>query len=102
MTPDEIKALVENEYPDLRTAPRRNPTGWAFFLHEICRGPRSTRIARVVRASHRSVTLFKPAVSARLGLPGAEETEITRGEAQLRRLLDRELERYRQHLDNSA
>ena len=35
MTPDQIKQAIESAFPKVRSKPRHNPDGWAFFLGEV-------------------------------------------------------------------
>jgi hypothetical protein len=63
MTPDQIKQAIESSFPKIRSKPRRNPDGWAFYLGEIREGPHSTRIARAVRKTPVAATKFKLAVT---------------------------------------
>jgi len=65
MTPDQIKQAIESSFPTIRSKPRRNPDGWAFYLGEIREGPHSTRIARAVQKTPAAATKFKLAVTSR-------------------------------------
>ena len=67
MTPGQIKQAIESAFPKVRSKPRHNPDGWAFYLGEMReRGQHSTRIARAVQRSPTSATQFKLAVSSRV------------------------------------
>jgi hypothetical protein len=67
MTPVEIEQAIESAFPNVRSKPRQNPDGWAFYLDEMSGGgPQSTRIARAVQKSPASSTQFKLAVSSRV------------------------------------
>ena len=67
MTPGEIKQAIESAFPKVRSKPRHNPDGWAFYLDEVSSGgPHSTRIARAVQKTPASSTQFKLAVSSRV------------------------------------
>lgn len=88
MTPAEIEALCEEEYPVLK--PARIENGCSFFYKTVQRRGQSTRIARVSQRSPRAQTMFKLSVSSRLH-DKEIEVPITEGPAQVRRLLDNEL-----------
>jgi hypothetical protein len=95
MDPDQIKTLVEKEYPDLVSKPRHNPNGWSFYHRIVQGGAKSTLIGRVVQRRPGAPVLFKPAVSARSEQNKALEVRITGGAAQVRDLLDHELSLWR-------
>jgi hypothetical protein len=66
MTPDEIKTVIEAAFPTIRSKPRHNPDGWAFYLGEIREGPNPTRVARALQRSLTAPTKFKLAVTSRV------------------------------------
>ena len=93
MTPDAVKAFVKKEYPQLVAEPRNNPDGWSFFLGQKMGGTKSNRIFRVVASSPDQPSHLKLSVSSRLKL---EREFVFRGDkAELKALIDRELERFR-------
>lgn len=102
MTPDQIKALVEREYPHLIAERRSNPDGWAFYLNTVQQGSNPTRIARAVQRRPSSPVTFKPAISARLANNKRFEIPITGGASQIRELFDTELALWREHFGNAS
>lgn len=102
MSPDQIKRLVEVEYPDLVPEVRSNPDGWAFFYRIVRKGPASTRIARAVQGHPSMPCMFKPSISARLQSNRALEVVIDGGPRQVCELLDRELDLWRRHFERQG
>jgi hypothetical protein len=96
MTPDEIRRFCESNYPQLTAEARSNPDGYSFFLGTPRRGPDSNRILRAVSQGSQGASQLKLAVSSRI--EGVEKEFIfSDREAALTRLLDRELELFRNH-----
>jgi hypothetical protein len=90
MTPNEIKNFIEANFAGIKSEPRNNPDGWAFYFGEVQRGSNPSRIARAVQSGDRGQTFFKLAVSERLVRD--YEYEITNpDERQVRELFEREL-----------
>jgi hypothetical protein len=97
MNPDQIKSFIENNYPEILSERRRNPDGWAFYLGRVQKGSGPTRIARVVQIRPGSPVRFKPALSARVHKSKGLEVEIKGGAAQVRQLMDAELNLWHRH-----
>lgn len=93
MAPDAIRVFLKDEYPQLTPKSRKN--GWAFFLNPPqYHGVYSTRIIRVIRHNPDGITQLKRSVSARHNLPG-NEIEISGDAEELREIVDKELELFR-------
>jgi hypothetical protein len=95
MTPDEIKEFVEANYKDIVTDRRNRPDGWSFFYEEIRKGPKSTRIARVVEGSGGKANEFKCSATSRW-----KQEEVTceiRSRERLREVFDEELRVWKQN-----
>lgn len=79
MTPNQVKEAVEGSFPIIRSKPRHNPDGRAFYLGEIREGPNPTRIARAVQRSPAAPTKFKLAVTSRVkGVEAVHEVHTAR------------------------
>lgn len=81
MNPDQVRAVIEHDFPQVSFKPRRNPDGWAFYVG-------STRIARAVQSSAQAPTYFKLALSSR---QGTERILVAEGAEQVRSLFANEL-----------
>lgn len=92
MTPDVIRSLIESHFEDIRSVPRKNPYGWAFYHKKVQRGRYSTRIARATQSGTQHTTL-KLAVTSRLDKQDTEVT-IEGEEQQVLELFRRELDRF--------
>jgi hypothetical protein len=97
MSPDSVRELVSKFYPQLFAEPRSNPYGWSFFLGPKVGGSSSNRIFRVIANAPNHPSKLKLAVTSRL----SSNAEFTfRGdEAELKALIDREIQLYEQHFD---
>ena len=69
MDPDEIKAFVEVNFPEIKVTRRHRPDGWSFWYGKVRRGSNPTRIARAVEIRHGGPAEVKPAASLRIADP---------------------------------
>lgn len=81
MNPDEVKAVIEETFPQISVKPRRNPDGWSFFVG-------ATRVARAVQSTPQAPTYFKLALSS---LQSSEKVVIVKNAAELKALVESEL-----------
>ena len=89
MTPDVIKSVIEAAFPDIRSKPRRNPYGWAFYLGTIREAPNSTRTARAVQRTLAGRTQFKLSVTSRVS--GVEALREVHSAEEVRALITEEI-----------
>lgn len=96
MTPDEIKAVILDSFPNILTDVRSG-NGWSFFYGEIRKRRHSTRIARVLPRREGRSNAFKLSATSRLS---QEEVayEITSPE-QLRKFFEEELRIWKENFE---
>ena len=95
--PDDVKAVVDFEYPHLVSRRRRGPDGWEFHVRGRQGPSESTRIAQAVQRRPGAPVLLEPAVSARLRGNRKLEPRIVGGADQVRALLDAEIALWEEH-----
>ena len=95
--PDDVKAVVDFEYPHLLSRRRHGPDGWEFHVRSRQGPSESTRLARAVQRRPGSPVLFEPSVSARLGRNARREPGIVGGADEVRALLDAEIALWEEH-----
>ena len=95
MTPNAIHEYVSKYYPQLAAETRSNPDGWSFFLGPKVASPSSNRIFRVLVNGGTNTSNLKLAVTSRL--TSDLEFNFRGDEAELKALIDREMNLYQQN-----
>jgi len=96
MSPNEIRAVLNQSHRELVAVERHNPDGWSFFLGQPRSGIKSNRILRATRSGPGAVTQLKLAVSSRHNWK-EKKLRFSGDAAALRVLVDSELQLYREH-----
>lgn len=96
MNIDQIKSLVDQEYPELLSEKRSGPSGWSFFYGSTKRGRNTTRIARVLQSHAGALVKFKPSVSARIAGKKTLNLSPLINADEIRTLLDAEISLWKQ------
>jgi len=97
MSPDAIRKLVASHFPQLTEVQRKGPDGWAFFLGAKVGGPTPNRIFRALESQVAGASKLKLAVTSRM--TSDFEFTFSGDEAELKSLVDREIELYRTHFE---
>ncbi|HEU4699355.1 MAG TPA: hypothetical protein VFS40_09250 [Gemmatimonadales bacterium] len=100
MSPDAIKDLVDRDFTSMRAERRHNPDGWSFFVHDVRRHAKPTRVARALRPWPGSPTFVELAMTSRL--TGAEHEVEADSADQVAALLQEELRLYAEHFGGPA
>lgn len=66
MSPDQVRTIIESNFPMLIAEERKGPDGYSFFLGAPRRGPDSNRIIRAVQRSENGPVQLKFAISSRI------------------------------------
>jgi len=72
MSPDQVRSIIECNFPMLISEDRNGPDGYSFFLGAPRRGSDSNRIIRVVQRSENGPVQLKFSISSRIEGKGKE------------------------------
>lgn len=97
MSSDQVRSIVEANFPMLTVEERNNPNGYAFFLGAPRRGgSESNRIIRAVQYSENGPVKLKLAISSRIEDKN-NEINFDGDVGKLVKLIELEIKLYEEH-----